>query len=138
MTKHDEMSLDPLWYILFFRATLKAVLQKIVEELKLEKSFKTLVKVSELEIQKQNEEAALISMEEGNVKEINKLHNILEGDLKQGMDKLNKQRDTIAWLKVRIINAVFLQLPYFSIDNAHPNIFVAPFDVWIMHICHIA
>jgi hypothetical protein len=22
-------------------------------------------------------------------------------------------------------------LPYFSIDNAHPKIFVTPFDVWI-------
>jgi hypothetical protein len=45
-------------------------------------------------------------MEEGNVKEINKLHNILEGDLKKGMDTVNKKRDTIAWLKVRTINAV--------------------------------
>jgi hypothetical protein len=110
MTKHDEMSLDPLWYVLFFRETLEAILQKIVEELKLEKSFKTLVKVSELAIQQQNEEAALISMEEGNVKEINKLHNILEGDLKKGMDTVNKKRDTIAWLKVRNNNSVFIQL----------------------------
>jgi hypothetical protein len=30
------------------------------------------------------------------------------------------------------------QVQYFSIDNAHPNIFVAPFDVEITHICQLA
>lgn len=105
-----EMSLDPLWYVLFYRATLEAILQKTLEELKLKKSFKTLVKISELEVQQQNEEAELISAEERNVKEINKLHNILEGDLKKGMDKMNKKSDTIAWLKVRIINVMFLHV----------------------------
>jgi capsular polysaccharide biosynthesis protein len=89
---------------------LEAILQKTVEELKLGKSFKTLVKVSELETQQQSDKAVLISVEEENLKEINKLHNILEGDLKKGMDEINKKRDTVAWLKVRIINAVFLQV----------------------------
>lgn len=110
MTKCSEMSLNPLRYVLFCRATLEAVLQKTLEELKLKKSFKTLVKVSELEVQQRNEEAELISAEERNVKEINKLHNILEGDLKKGMAKMNKKCDTIAWLKVRIINVMFLQV----------------------------
>ncbi|PNF40858.1 hypothetical protein B7P43_G15934 [Cryptotermes secundus] len=102
------MSLDPLWYVLFCRATLEAILQKTLEELKLKKSFKTLVKVSELEVQQQNEEAELISAEERNVKETNKLHNILEGDLKKGMDKMNKKSDTIAWLKDEIHDTLFM------------------------------
>jgi hypothetical protein len=29
-------------------------------------------------------------------------------------------------------------VPHFSIDNAHPNIFIAPFDVWITRICQLA
>lgn len=105
-----EMSLNFLWHVLFCRATLEAILQKTLEELKLKKSFKTLVKVSELEVQQQNEEAELISAEERNVKEINILHNILEGDFKKGMDKINNKSDTIAWLKVRIINVMFLHV----------------------------
>lgn len=93
------------------RATLGVALQMTLEELKYKKSSKTLVKVIEMELKKQNEEAELISTEEKNKKEVNNLCTILKREFKDGMDKINEKHDFIARLKVRIINVTFLLQP---------------------------
>jgi hypothetical protein len=78
-----------------------------LDELIFKKSFRTLMEISELEEQKQNEEAELISTEEKNVKQMNNLCSTLKTEFEEGMDKINKEHDAIAWLKVRIICITF-------------------------------
>jgi two-component sensor histidine kinase len=88
------------------RENLAAILQAVLEELRFKNSFKTLVEILQLEVQKQNEAAEMMSMVERNVKEINRLHHLLKKDFKKGMNKVNDKRNIIAKLKVRIITIV--------------------------------
>jgi len=80
------------------------------------------VEILQLEAQKQNEEAELISMVERNMKEINRLHHQSKKEFKEGMDKINDKHDIIASLKVRIITVVsvihskFLRRKYSEVD----------------------
>jgi len=91
---------------LFCRENLEEILQTILDELRFKNSFKTLVEILQLEAQKQNEEAEILSTVERNMKEINRLHHLSKKEFKEGMDKINDKRDIIASLKVRIITVV--------------------------------
>jgi hypothetical protein len=90
-------------HVLFCRENPEVILQKILDEFRFKNSFKSLVEILELEAQKQNEEVQLISMVERNVKEVNRLQQLLKKEFKDGMDKINDKIDIIASLKVRII-----------------------------------
>jgi len=108
---------------LFCRENLEEILQTILDELRFKNSFKTLVEILQLEAQKQNEEAELVSMVERNVKEINRFHHQSKKEFKEGMDKINDKHDIIASLKVRIITVVsviyskFLRCKYSKVDT---------------------
>jgi hypothetical protein len=107
---------------LFCREKLEEILQTILDELRFKNSFKTLVEILQLEAQKENEEAELLSMVERNMKEINRLHHLSKKEFKEGMDKINDKRGIIASLKVRIIIVVsvihskFLRFKYSEVD----------------------
>jgi two-component sensor histidine kinase len=120
--KCGELLLNPSLYFLLCRENLAAILQAVLDELRFKNSFKTLVEILQLEAQKQNEVAELMSMVERNVKEINRLHHLLKKEFKEGMDKINYKRNIIAKLKVRIItivsviNSKFLRCKYSEVD----------------------
>jgi hypothetical protein len=94
----------------------------ILDELRFKNSFTMLLEILQLEAQKQNEEAELLSMVERNVKEINRLHHLSKKEFKEGMDNINDKHDIIASLKVRIITVVsvihskFLRCKYSEVD----------------------
>lgn len=121
--KCGEILLNSSLYLLFCRGNLEEILQTILDELRFKNSFKTLVEILQLEAQKQNEEAQLLSMVERNVKEIKRLHLLSKKEFKEGMDKINDKHDIIASLKVRIITVVsvihskFLRCKYSEVDT---------------------